>query len=76
MDGLSAAALLFGAERGHALLGCDWGTKVALPDDREVCTRQAARRLMLHGFPDGPRQFKACDHHAEILERETDPHAQ
>lgn len=71
---LNAAVLLLGADQGHALIGCDWGRKVSLPDDREVCTSQARRRLILHGPAGEEYDLKACDQHADVLERETDPH--
>lgn len=55
------------------LIGCDWGTRVRLPHDREVCTRQARQRIAVHG--QGVTHFlKVCDEHATTLERETDPH--
>lgn len=57
------------------LISCDWGTKVKLPDDREVCTREARRYMAIHGHADEVHVLQVCDEHAAIIERETDPHA-
>lgn len=71
---LNAAVRLAGPAFGHALLGCDWGTKVASTDDRTVCIRQARQRVVLHG-PGGERyEVKVCREHAVAIDLETDPH--
>lgn len=69
---LDAAVKLLGSERGRELIGCDWGTKVSLPWDREVCARQARRRMVLHR-PGGEFHLKVCDEHAAIIDEQTDP---
>lgn len=71
---LDAAVLLLGAERGHALIGCDWGTKVGLPDDREVCISQARSQVVLHDLDGKAYTLKVCDEHAATLMRATNPH--
>lgn len=71
---LNAAVLLFGPERGHALLGCEWGTAIALPDDQDVCIRQARRIVVIHGTGNAVRDMKLCLEHAATVERETEPH--
>lgn len=70
---LTAAMLLAGPVRGHALLGCDWGTRVATADDMGLCERQARQIVVLH---DGPESIdvKVCLAHAARLAEETDPH--
>lgn len=73
---LSAAVRLFGLERGHALLGCGWGTVIALPDDREICIRQARQIVVLYGPGGAVCDVKLCLEHAAMVERETDPHDQ
>lgn len=71
--GLDAAVLLLGPDRGHALLGCDWGTYIALPSDLEVCVRQATQRMVIHeGATEHP--VKLCAAHAALVESRTDPH--
>lgn len=72
---IAAAALLLGAGPFHALIGCDWGTKVALPDDQEVCTARAQRRLIIHGRNGETYDLQVCDPHAAVIEQQTDPHA-
>lgn len=56
-----------------SILGCEWGRKVALPDDKLPCTRQAVQRLVLH---DGPITlcFQFCAEHFAVVEGQTDPH--
>lgn len=72
-NALHAAVQLGGPDWGHAILGCDWGTRVATPDDREVCTRQARQIFVLHGKT--AYEVKVCEAHRDRLYAETDPHA-
>lgn len=70
---LNAAVRLVGPERGRAMLGCDWGTKLGVLEDFQVCPRQARARFVLHSA-DGERDIKVCAEHAAVVERMTDPH--
>lgn len=64
----SAMALL------HALVGCDFGTKVSVPgvDDRR-CTHRAERyvRLYQDGVPLEPMKF--CTGHLAFIDTQTTP---
>ena len=72
---LTAAMLLAGPVRGHAMLGCDWGSRVATPDDQALCIRQARRIVVIHDGPDAI-DLKVCEEHGGRLEAETDPRAE
>jgi hypothetical protein len=69
---LTAAMLLMGPVRGHSMLGCDWGTRVALPDDQALCVRQARRIVVIHDGPDAI-DLKVCDEHFAKLGEHTNP---
>lgn len=71
--GLNAAVLLLGPDRGHSLLGCDWGTRVATADDRDICIQQARQIFVLHNG-DESVDVKVCNRHRARLYAETDPH--
>jgi hypothetical protein len=72
---LNAAVRLLGHERGHALLGCDWGTLVAAPDDREVCVRQARQIVALYNGDDRT-DVRVCLVHRDRLLAETTPRSE
>lgn len=72
-EALNAAVQLLGPERGHHLLGCDWGTTVATADDREVCIQQARQIFALHRGNE-VLDVKVCNVHRARLYAETDPH--
>lgn len=72
---LNAAVRLLGPTAGHTMLGCDWGTRVAAPDDREVCIRQARQIVVLHDGDD-LTDVKVCLVHRDRLLAETVPHGE
>lgn len=58
----------------QALLGCEWGRRIALPDDRAECSERAVQRMMLHGDT-GPRALvQLCRAHFDKVSDLTDPH--
>lgn len=71
---LHAAVMLLGTMQGRALLGCDWGTRIGLPDDRAVCPHQAVQIIIL--YDNGrPYDVKVCQAHADEVLAHTAPHA-
>jgi len=48
-----------------ALLGCQWGSDIAHPDDLLPCSERAVQIVVLH---DGPRKmaFKLCARHRDL----------
>lgn len=58
-----------------ALIGCDWGTTIALTEDEPECKEQATQRVVLHD-PGSPwtQMVQVCDFHAAALDYHTDPH--
>lgn len=75
MDTALASARRFVDDaQAHALLGCDWGRKIALPGNTTPCTRAAEERIVLHN---GGRQVvvQMCDEHGALIKAETEPHA-
>lgn len=59
----------------RALLGCEWGTAVALPGDTDPCADRAERYYALHA-PDGVRYVKLCAFHGSLVVEHTDPHSE
>lgn len=61
----------------HQLLGCEWGRRIALPDDRAECPERAVQRMMLHGdaAPGGMWLVQLCRAHFDKVSALTDPHA-
>lgn len=57
----------------HALIGCDWGTRIATDGDIGVCENQAVRRVCLHAG-EQTIDVKVCAHHLVTVTRLTDPH--
>ena len=63
-----SAVTLAEPDRGHALLGCDWGTLVHTVEDPVVCDRPAVQRVVLH-TTNGNLMIKLCDGHTvEVLD--------
>ncbi len=61
----------------HSLIGCDWGSKIALPNDRAVCGQKAAQRIVIHNPAGrGALILKLCTGHLALIEYETDPHTE
>lgn len=56
----------------QALLGCDFGSVVATPDDTDPCKRQATSRVVVH---DGPAsiELQLCDTHRAVIDEQTNP---
>lgn len=70
---LHAAEALLGTAAGRALLGCNWGTKVAHPSSPGECHRQAVQMVML--YDEGARHpVKLCQSHADLVVALTTPH--
>lgn len=70
---LNAAVKLLGGQRGHRLLGCDWGIRVSTPNDDATCNRQARQVVALHDGG-GVWDVKVCEAHRDRLLAETNPH--
>lgn len=70
---LNAAVRLMGPDRGHQLLGCDWGTHIATADDLAICTRQARQIVAIHDSDD-VIDVKLCWPHRARVFAETTPH--
>lgn len=61
----------------HSLLGCEWGRRIALPEDMEPCAEQAVGMTCVHAPPGvEPEEmvFKLCRRHHELLETQCVPH--
>jgi len=56
----------------HNLLGCEWGRKIALAENREPCEADAVQRIALHG-PNGHLVVQLCDRHRALVLDLTDP---
>lgn len=72
---LRAAILLFGEERGRALLGCDWGGPIAAPDDMTRCTGEAVKLVTLYSDGTPVVDVKLCGPHKDRIYAETQPRA-
>ncbi len=56
------------------LLGCEWGTRIALPGNKTPCVLRATGRIQIHNHPqDGTFLVQLCDSHMALVMRETDP---
>lgn len=73
---LGAAVQLLGQQRGHAMLGCDWGHTIVITSavDNRRCSRQARRVMVLHAGK-ATKEMKLCPDHAEVIMAITTPHA-
>jgi hypothetical protein len=56
------------------MLGCEWGYRIALPDDQAEYQERAVQYVQLHG---GERDWlvKLCATHRALVFNLTDPHA-
>lgn len=61
-------------EMSHALIGCDWGRKIALPENRHPCARQATRRIALYQEGQIHALVQVCDEHGVLVDEQTDRH--
>lgn len=59
----------------EALLGCDWGHRIATADYPQPCHTQAAQIVVLHDPNGGQMDVKLCDPHRQFVLMETDPRA-
>lgn len=57
----------------HALLGCEWGWRIALTDDRDPCQARAVQRVMLHGHTEGDLLVQLCGPHRDRVFSLTEP---
>lgn len=73
MNEAEAMAAILSTGAGKALLGCEWGTKLAMPDDLAVCDAQATKRIVLY---DEGREaiLQFCPKHASRVVEETTQH--
>jgi hypothetical protein len=60
-------------EMSHALIGCDWGRAIMLPDNRHPCAKRATRRIALYQDGQIHAVVKVCDEHAELVDEQTNP---
>lgn len=52
------------------LLGCEWGRRIATPDDTEKCSDRAANIVVVHEG-DAEASFKLCSRHRDRALAET-----
>jgi hypothetical protein len=72
---LTSARQLVDDDQAYALLGCDWGRRIALPgEDVTPCPQPAEARVVLHIDGD-PAVFQFCDRHRGLIDAASEPHA-